>query len=353
MEDDTMATAKKLPSGSWRCLIFDRIENGQRKYKSFTAATKKEAEYLATQYVMDRDIKKTDLPEHTLYDAIGNYCDLKNNVLSPSTLKEYRRMQQSNYSSIQNIKLSKITNDTIQGWVNDFAKDHSPKTTKNAFGLIRAVLDAYAPNIQLRVTLPQAVTNDLYVPSDSDIQSLLAYFSEHDKDMELAVYFAAFGTLRRSEICALDASDISGNIVTVRKAMVDKGKSDWVIKTTKTTQSTRSIKMPDFVIEKCPKSGPIVNINPTMITHRFLSALRKLEIKEFRFHDLRHYAASIMHALGVPDQYIMQRGGWSSDKTLKAIYRGTIEEYTQKYTDITLSHFDNMQHEMQHKNKKP
>ena len=35
--------------------------------------------------------------------------------------------------------------------------------------------------------------------------------------------------------------------------------------------------------------------------------------------------------------------------TLKAIYRGTIEEYTQKYNNTTLQQFDKMQHEMQHK----
>lgn len=55
-----------------------------------------------------------------------------------------------------------------------------------------------------------------------------------------------------------------------------------------------------------------------------------------------------MHAIGVPDQYIMQRGGWSSDRTLRAVYRGTIEEYTKKYNDVTMKYFDEMQHDMQH-----
>lgn len=344
-----MATAKKLPSGAYRCLIYDHMEDGKRKYKSFTAPTKKEAEYNATQYIMQKEKQKKALPECTLYDAIGNYCDLKTNVLSPSTIREYRRAQSYNYTDIKDIKLSVLTNDDIQRWVNGFAKDHSPKTVKNAYGLIRAVLDTFAPDIRLRITLPQSVPHKLYVPSDSDIKALIEYFSENDKDMELAVYFAAFGTLRRSEVCGLDASDIDDNTITVQRAMVKSGDNNWVIKTTKTTSSTRTIEMPQFVIDKCPKEGRIVNLNPNQITHRFIRALRHLEIKSFRFHDLRHYAASIMHAIGVPDQYIMQRGGWSSDKTLKAIYRGTIEEYTQKYTDITLSHFDSMQHEIQHK----
>ena len=37
-----MATARKLPSGSYRCQIYDYTdEKGKRHYKSFTAKTKR------------------------------------------------------------------------------------------------------------------------------------------------------------------------------------------------------------------------------------------------------------------------------------------------------------------------
>ena len=180
--------------------------------------------------------------------------------------------------------------------------------------------------------MPQKIKSNTYTPSDNDIKILMDYF-KRDKEMLKAVCLAAFGTLRRSEICALTSEDVTGNTISVNKAMVRVSRGEWTIKTTKTVSSTREIIMPQFVINMLPHTGKLVDVGaPDNISNRF--------------------ARAIMHALNVPDQYIMQRGGWSSDKTLKQVYRGTINDFEQKYLDVTLNHFETMQHELQHKNKK-
>ena len=100
----------------------------------------------------------------------------------------------------------------------------------------------------------------------------------------------------------------------------------WIIKAPKTPDSIRDVELPDFVAEKFRgRTGQLVRMDPDTVTRRFSRALKKIDVPRFRFHDLRHYGASIMHAIGIPDQYIMQRGGWASDNIMKTVYRNVID----------------------------
>ena len=36
-----------------------------------------------------------------------------------------------------------------------------------------------------------------------------------------------------------------------------------------------------------------------------------------------------MHALGIPDRYIMAKGGWTEEKTLHQHYEGTMTDYEE------------------------
>ena len=347
-----MATAKRLPSGKYRCLVYTgKGTDGKREYKSFTADTKKEAEFLASQFLLGYEKKTESIM--TINDMISAYIDSKRNVLSQTTLTAYMSIQKNLLGELSDVRLRSINSAKVQSWVGSISVKHSPKTVKNAYGLLSAALDMFAPDTRIKVQLPQMEKKNLYVPTDDDIKRLMDYLSEYDKDMYIACNLAAFGTMRRSEICALTADDVIGNVVRVNKAMVRATNGDWIIKLTKNTSSTRDVEMPRFVIDILPKEGNLVKIDPSRVSDRFIKYLKKLNMRYFRFHDLRHYSASIMHAIGVPDVYIMQRGGWSSDATLKNIYRGAMDDFSRKYTDLTNAHFSDMQHEMQHKKKNP
>lgn len=342
-----MKSATKLPSGSWRVQVFlYRDTDGKRHYKSFTARTADEAEFAALEWKLGKSNEKPE--DITVYQAITRYVESKTNVLSPSTIKSYIGMQK-NYFSDQfgNQLICKLNSTIVQIWISDLSVKVSPKTVRNAHALLTSSLDMFAPDLRLITTLPAKKKPELYTPSDADIKSLIDYIK--GKELEIAVLLAAFGPMRRGEICALTSNDIKGNTVCVNKSMVIGPDKQWHIKQPKTYGSYRDIEFPEFVIERIKGiDGRIVKCTPAQITNRFSRAIVFSKSPHFRFHDLRHYAASIMHAIGVPDQYILQRGGWKTDGVMKSIYRNVIDAESVKQNKKIISHFDSLQHDLQH-----
>lgn len=335
-----MARKKKnaLPSGNIRIQVYDYTDvDGKKHYKSFTAHTRQEAKLLAAEWKAGKADKKPS--RITLYEAVSRYIEAKEGVLSPSTIRGYVAMQERRMRDIGTIWLDEVTSTDIQIWVSNMSKQFSPKYVRNLYGLLAASIDMFAPELNLRVTLPEKKKPDLYCPSDQDVKELLREIK--GTELEIAVLLAAFGPMRRGEICALESSDISGNRVSVTKSMVMGPDRQWEVKQPKTYSSYREIEYPAFVIEKIRGiKGRIINSNPNTISSRFKTAIKKAELPDFRFHDLRHYAASIMHAIGVPDQYILQRGGWSSDNVMKSVYRNTIDLETARQTKKINKHFE-------------
>lgn len=336
-----MATAKKLASGNYRCLIFEGVENGKRKYKSFTAPTKKEAEFLATQYMMEKNEKKAKKSDNLFCDELDKYISTKETVLSPSTIKGYKnieRMLERNYSKFYNMKISDIEQEHVQEVISDLAKTKSPKTVRNYHGLISAVIGS---NLNLNTTMPQKVQPELYIPSDAEIKALVN--AVKDTELEIPVLLGAFCMMRRGEICGLDAKkDINGNTIHVCHSLVLGPDKKWHLKAPKTTTSDRYIEAPTFVIERINEVGHITTLNPHSITIMFQRVLERNNIPHFRFHDLRHYSASIRHALGIPDAYIMADGGWCSDKVLKAVYRHAMSDRKKKMSNKINNHFESL-----------
>ena len=350
-----MPTAKKLPSGSWRCQVFSHYEEikqtdgtikKKRIYKSFTSDDpsregKKVAELAATQYALDK--KKPQSGSNTTFGAaLDDYISKRSAVLSPRTIMDYKRTRKNDIQMLMDIRLCDLTQEDVQEAINLESVDHSPKTVRNTHGLISAVVRTYRPEMALHTALPKRIRPDIYVPSDSDIQTLIAHVK--DSDMELPILLAAFGPMRRVEICALDAKNIKGNVVHVCCNMVwNVDRTDWIIRQPKSYAGDRYIDYPDFVAEKWKgKKGMITDLKPNSVTDQFSYILKRIGLPHFRFHDLRHYSASIQHALGIPDSYIMQRGGWGNDGVLKAVYRHTMESKQREMNQIANQHFSNL-----------
>lgn len=328
--------AIKQKSGRWRVQVYSHTEivDGKEKLirKSFTADTKKEALKMATDFLTgERHGMQADM---TVGEAVDGYIAMKSNVLSPTTINSYKQIKRCYFAPIERIKLEKLTQIDVQKWVNSIAKDHSPKTVKNAHGLLTACVTAYLPDKQIKTRLPQKKPIDYKIPSEDEIKEIIW----HLKDTEelKAVLLAAFGTLRRGEICALTGHDINGNVVSIRKSMV-RIEKDYVVKTTKTVGSNRDVSLPEWVIEIIKPSDPdkrVCDLTPAAVSKRFDKALKDLCLPHYRFHDLRHFAASYMMNNGIPEFIVQQRGGWENPTMIRKVYAHSMKEYVDQYNDV-------------------
>lgn len=335
--------AKKLPSGSYRVRISvgKDPKTGKYVYKSFTADTAKEAERMAYEWIYLK--KQEDILGITLKDAMFRYNNAKEKVLSPSTMKEYTRYAENKLQDKWEVPISKVDSEMIQHWISEWSRTLSPKSVRNIYGYINIVLKFFNCGQNIKVTLPQKIPVEYHVVTDNEVKELLK--RTENTELNIAISLAAFIPARRSEICALTNADIDRkkNTIRINKAMVKDKNGFWIIKPVpKTFGSNRVVEIPKSIIEKIPnKPGRIIEANPNQIENRFLRAVAHLK-EPFRFHDLRHYGATFLHAAGVPDHYIMQRGGWDSIDTLQKIYTHCLPEKSNEAAGIVANKFNSL-----------
>lgn len=249
---------EKLPSGSYR---IRKMYKG-KTYQIVTdyKPTQKEAIKMMAE---ELDKIKAKRKRMTFQDAAEEYIESKKNVLSPSTVRGYAGI----IGILSDVFLGKTIEDIeqidIQKEVNRIANGRSPKTVRNCHGFISAVLGTFCPNLKINTTLPQKVKNEPYIPSDEDVRKVLECAS--GTEYEIPLILACYG-IRRSEICALVMEDIEGDIVRINKAMVQNENKEWIIKTTKTTSSTRKVVIPVWLADKIRERGYVYKGHPNCIT---------------------------------------------------------------------------------------
>lgn len=331
-----MPKAKKLPSGAWRVRVYSHTEGDKKVYESITGYSKAEVELKAAEYKAHK--KRYYQNNITIKDALDRYISSKENVLSPSTLREYRRSQSRDYKDIENVKIKSLTSEELQKFVNLKAVDHSPKSVRNMYGLLTASVALFQPDINYRVTLPQKT---VYRPSSPSDESVRALLENSRGNLHKAILLGIRG-MRRGEICALEYEDIKDGVAHIHRDMVKNNDHKWEIKEIpKTAESDRFIRVPDFG----EGEGRIVTCSPDGITKNFGILKEKLGI-DFRFHDLRHYFASTAAVLQIPDIYTADMGGWSrvgNAPVMKSVYQNNIKSMSDYYAEKMENHLEKLE----------
>ena len=316
---------RRLPSGAWNCRV---MIDGQSY--SFTHADKKTVVRMASDFA-DEYRRKMDNP--TRLERMREYVAENEERLSPSTVRSYNgmiRMIEERTPRIANKRLSAITEQDVSDIVRPL---RTLKTKRNYVNFIHACTGKSAGK------LTGVSSKRVHVPTELEVKGLLQIF--RNTELEVPIMLAAYGGLRRGEICALRMSDIDGDFVHVSRAVVRDQLGEWVTKDPKTASSVRSVLLPHFVIERIQVQGYITHLLPSQVSNRFWKKQRNLGIPPYCFHSLRHFHASYLHYLNIPDAYIMQRGGWSTPSVMQSIYRHALADKVTPTDIFAVSAFQN------------
>ena len=352
----------KTSTGLLRTVVYlGRDEDKKTVVKTITAKNKTALKVLADRAKFDfRDDKTASMAyAESFQKAAEEMIDSRDKLISPNTLKDYRsrlRILTACFPEFCESDINSMTTNQVQTLLNQLAAPHtgtfirgrqsvetyqtlkgcSAKTISNYWGFIQTVLKYKGIKIDAPL-LPQKEEPEIYVPSDAEMKEILA---KAEGELSVCIRLAAFGPLREGEICALQLSDIKGTVVHVwRDIEYHEGGGYSVKNKPKTTKSNRYVEMPEDLIKDIRKQGYVTSYSPKQLRYYFGKLLKECGLPDFRFHDLRHYCVSTLHAQGIPDLYIMKRGGWSNDSTLKKVYKHTLADQDANLTKFIIQHF--------------
>lgn len=307
--------ATRLPSGSYRVRV---SVDGERI--SVTAATEDEAIYEAMALKTKRIQKKTALP--TVGECVDEYIKSKENILSPKTIYSYRTIRNTSFVEIEDIPINELTQQRIQVFVNKLALKRAPKTVHNAHHLLSSVLGVYVPDLRLRTTLPRIQKRVKELPTAEAMMKAIV-----GSEIELPCQMGLWLGMRLSEILGARRTDLKNGVLHIHNTIITVGGKQVEKDSTKTVESNRHLDLPEHIldlIDRLPADQEyLVPMRGQTLYKRFKRLIQANGLPDMTFHDLRHMNASVMLALGIPDKYAMERGGWSTDKIMKSVYQHT------------------------------
>lgn len=310
-------TIEKRSSGNYR--ITQMVDGKRYRITVDHKPTRTEALKLIASEI---EHQKPNIERITFEKACYRYFDERSNVLSETTLRGYISIVRSLSDAFKVTRISEMTPTIIQTEINRYSSNHSPKSVQNLSGFIIGVLHYYQIEIN-SVRLPQTVVVKSYMPSEEEVSKILKAFEGTVYEIPSKLYSLG---LRRGEVCALTLNDLDkDNNLTINKSKVKGLDGKWIIKTTKTPESVRTITLPDKLANLIREQGHIYEGSPQTLYLNFTKMEKKLGIPHFKPHNMRHFSASFLHNLGYTDKQIQKWHGWKTDYVMKRVYMEAME----------------------------
>lgn len=275
----------------------------------------------------------------------GWIFDFKKIEVSANTFYEYEatyRLRVAPYS-IAYKKVNQITLNDLQKYFNEMQENFSANTIKKTyiqvhscikFAMIQGILFR---DVCLGVTLQKAIKQDkINVFSREEQNKIITYLDTRDI-VDCLIYFTFYTGLRLGEVLGLRWSDISNNVLKVKRQyrrnvkveQVNDRQLTYEFKELKTKNSEREIPLPEKAINLLnllPRNCDLIfnnfgkPIEPKKPQRKITKICKELNLKHRSFHSIRHSYATRLFELDVPIKTVQVLLGHSEIATTMDIY---------------------------------
>ena len=332
-------TIYQLPSGSWRAQIYI---NGYRLGK--TRKSRKEAQEWLRDVFGKIDRGYTGHGSNSLLEVyLNEWLNSKSNAIKKSTSNLYECVIRNHINPfLGKLRLSDVSPQKIQ-WL--YLKKEHDGVGNRTICVIHTILNnclnqavklgSIHTNPVQATTPPIYESPEMQIYSEYDITQLL--LAVKGTSLEALIHLAITTGLRQSELLALKWSDIDWdrNTISVQRQLQRMYKDRDYYSSLKTKSGRRTISLGINSIQKLQEhhqkqigikermsdrwdennlvfpSTVGTPMNQRNLLRMFKTILRESGLREIRFHDLRHTAASLMLNHGISPLIVAKRLGHS------------------------------------------
>lgn len=334
----TFGALRRLPSGRWQARY--RADDGQLRTAPATFTHRADAERFLAQMDLDRargGWVDPDAGAVPLATYVEQWLEERPEPLRPRTVELYRGLLRLHIlPTFGRVHLNRITSASVRSWHASLRQAGvGDSTVAKAYRLLKGVLNTAVEDdligrnpCRLRHAGAER-PDERRPPSLAEVDAVAAAIEAR---FRLLVLLAAWSGLRYGELAGLSRQRIDPlhGVIHVREQLVQTADGRRFLAPPKTTAGVRSVAIPPHLwpdveahlgtfvdgsptalLFAGPKGAPLDRSNFRRIWHQ---ALRDAGVPSYRFHDLRHLAATLAAVSGATTRELMARMGHSSPR---------------------------------------
>jgi integrase len=358
--------------GNWELIVqLPRDpETGLRKQLSRTHyGTKREAQRALAALVAKVSEGKITSTAKTLGQLLDSWIDHVDGSLSPTTVREYRRLAERLIKpDLGQLRLGRVTTKRLDDYYTMLSKTRglSPATIRHIHAVLSGAFGQavkwgiVSMNPAAAASPPKLRRREINPPAIIDVKRMLEVADEDDAEYGALLRVLTATGARRGEVCGLRWSDLdrsTGTLSITRSIASVAGGT--VVKDTK-THASRRIALDDATLsvldeqrrrleeraaaceveldpdgylftESADGADPL---HPDTITGRFTRVRKRAGLDGVRLHDLRHLHATQLLAAGVPVRTVSGRLGHANAATTLNVYAHFLEASDRQAADV-------------------